>query len=177
MKEIEKAHSQLVEFGDHIVCKLMLLNKAEAFKSCGGGLKSDLSNLREFFNTLIEIIRKGTAVLNLQNTPKPLAPPLSALNQSQNDPSDSSSSSSCQTEDRFNLFQSSSLDFLSCGKSQGNKTANPVLSFTVNHLVPKEKLNNFSKNPPSGLILNQNRLNMPPPTQTKGQNPFLMRPK
>lgn len=58
-KELERVEQRLSEvvgmlneFGEAVVCRVMKMNKATAFKPCGGGLKPDLANLKEFIETL-----------------------------------------------------------------------------------------------------------------------------
>ena len=43
-------------FGDHIVIRVMKLDKVVALRACGGGLKNDMSNLKEFLIILQDII-------------------------------------------------------------------------------------------------------------------------
>ncbi len=57
------------EFGESIV-KVYRLNRAVVFKACSGGLRSDLSNLKDYVSTLMEVIQQGSTNLKLQlNTP------------------------------------------------------------------------------------------------------------
>ena len=60
----------IAEFGEQVVVKVMRLNKTLVFKGCGGGLKPDFSNIKDFVSTLLEVIQQGCTNQNLQlNTP------------------------------------------------------------------------------------------------------------
>jgi DUF438 domain-containing protein len=59
-KEIERKSAELFPmleaFGTHILVTIMRLNKQVVLKPCGGQLRQDLSNLKDFLSVLKEVI-------------------------------------------------------------------------------------------------------------------------
>ena len=72
-KEVERWEQRIQElfkdvssFGDHVVIRVMRLDKVAALRGCGGGLRNDMSNLKEFLSILQDIITQGCTNLKLQ---------------------------------------------------------------------------------------------------------------
>ena len=62
MKEV---HNTVAEFADQVVVRIMRLNKGQVFKGCGGALKPDFANIKDYLNTVQEVVQQGCTNQNL----------------------------------------------------------------------------------------------------------------